>query len=88
MIAVGNTIRDKDISQGKDRKLFFREAKSEQALFEDGDKDPEPQVLSQLTNKYDSQHPISISEQAHHQAKAAQLPFDAPPRGFNFGGSN
>ena len=60
MIAVGNTIRDKDIFQGKDRKLFFREAKSEQALFEDGDKDQEPQILSQLTNKYDSQHPISV----------------------------
>ena len=60
MIAVGNTIRDKDISLGKDRKLFVREAKSEQALFEDGDKDPEPQILSHQTNKYDSEHPISV----------------------------
>ena len=63
--AVGKNIRDQEISQGKDRKLFFRGGNAEKHLFLDDDKDAEPQILSQLTNRYDSQHPISVSEHAH-----------------------
>lgn len=88
MSAVDQGSRDQFSANGKDRKQHQNIGGKtlNQAVFMNAEQEQEPQVLSQLTNKYDSQHPIYGSQQP--SAKGALALDAAPPRGFDFGGSN
>lgn len=80
--------RDQFSAIGRDRKHHknIGGKSHNQAVFMATEQEQEPQVLSQLTNKYDSQHPIYSSQQP--SGKGTQALDTAPPRSFDFGGSN
>ena len=85
---VDQAIRDQFSGMlGKEKKLMIFQGGNtqDQAIFIKEDTHEEQPILSQLTNKYDSQHPISGSQLLSAKTGIAN---DAPPRGFDFGGSN
>ena len=79
--------RDQLSAIGRDRKNHKNMGgkSHNEAVFMATEQEQEPQVLSQLTNKYDSQHPIYSSQQP--SAKGAQAIHTTPRRTFDFGGN-